>query len=103
MFGPNEGLVAFPFFARSDLMPDRKLKNVVVKSKGKPVADKGAGVVKDKTAEIKGLKLARGVDWDADGKTVYTIEGLEEGVNKKLFVDGTFHSDRGGTIHFKLK
>ena len=84
-------------------MPDRKLKNVVVKSKGKPVADEGEGVVKGKTAEIKGLKLGRGVDWDAGRKTVYTIEGLEEGVEKKLFVDGAFQSDRGGTIHSKLK
>jgi hypothetical protein len=84
-------------------MPDRKVKNVVVKHKGKPVAGGGKGVVKDKTAEIKSLKLERAVEWDSDGKTVYTLEGLEEGVNKKLFVDGTFHSDRGGTIHFKLK
>jgi hypothetical protein len=85
-------------------MPDRKVKNVVVKEKGKLVADKGAGVVKDKTAEIKGLKLNRSTEWDTDGKTVYTIEGLEEEVNKKLYVDGTFQSERGGgVVHFKLK
>jgi hypothetical protein len=90
-------------FSKEVVMPDRKVKNVVVKDKGKLVADKGTGVVKDKTAEIKGLKLNRSTEWDADGKTVYTIEGLEEEVNKKLYVDGRFHSDRGGTIHFKLK